>query len=204
MVDIDKGRAPASQPQTQKHDRPRADEPIAPRISFDDFFQATYRQLLRTWMYAGATEQEAEDAILAAMEDLYRHWDRAKDPIENPMAYVQQAVRSHFIKARERDRERERRQIKGHGGAAAGCQDAGLNIWEQREWVKQILQSLPPKQGEVLAFVVDGYAPTEIAKLLGRDKAAVRQSLRAARKRLKKALRNNPAAPTSPARKEDR
>lgn len=48
----------------------------------------------------------------------------------------------------------------------------------------QILSSLPPAQREVLALVVDGFTPVEIARMLGGTAVAVRQNLRAARVKL--------------------
>jgi RNA polymerase sigma-70 factor (ECF subfamily) len=61
-------------------------------------------------------------------------------------------------------------------------------LWEDGQWVIQLLESLPPKQAEVMVLVVDGLAPVDIAGLLGRTPEAVRQNLMEARKRLKRAL----------------
>jgi DNA-directed RNA polymerase specialized sigma24 family protein len=57
-------------------------------------------------------------------------------------------------------------------------------VWEQQEWVTMLLKSLPCAQREVLACAFDSFTPREIARLLGRTDAAVRQNLYAARKRL--------------------
>jgi DNA-directed RNA polymerase specialized sigma24 family protein len=62
--------------------------------------------------------------------------------------------------------------------------DPGLIVWEQQEWVTLLLKSLPPAQREVLACMVDMFVSREIAQLLGKTEAAVRQNLCAARKRL--------------------
>ena len=48
----------------------------------------------------------------------------------------------------------------------------------------QVLKSLPPAQREVLACMIDEFTRQEIARLLGKTEAAVRQNLHAARMRL--------------------
>lgn len=74
----------------------------------------------------------------------------------------------------------------------------------------QMLRSLPPGQRNVVAFIVDGFTPTEIAALLGRSPAAIRQSLHDARLRLVEGLKRERAAEQAPlnhlssARKEGR
>ena len=78
-------------------------------------------------------------------------------------------------------------------GTAEGRHDRELNLWEDREWVVQLLKTLPSKQAEVMAMVVDDFTPSEIAELLGRSPEAVRQSLREARQRLKRALQQERA-----------
>ena len=62
----------------------------------------------------------------------------------------------------------------------------------------QLLESLPPAQREVLACMIDMLTPQEIAQLLGKTEAAVRQNLCAARKSLLRYLAEAPAA-NSPA-----
>ncbi len=52
----------------------------------------------------------------------------------------------------------------------------------------ELLEQLPPAQREVMACIVDDLRPAEIAELLGKNPAAVRQNLSAARRRLRKYL----------------
>jgi DNA-directed RNA polymerase specialized sigma24 family protein len=71
-------------------------------------------------------------------------------------------------------------------------------VWEDQEWVVQVLSSLPAGQRAVMALVVDGFTPAEIAVRLGRSPAAVRQCLMAARRRLRETVAGGVivAAPT--------
>jgi len=199
-VDTDKGLAQATP-------TPRVERRAAPAEGFVDFFRATYRELLKAAMYAGATRYEADEAAAAAMKEVLRRWDELHDPL----AYARRAVISNFVKEKTRSLDRIRqRQVERHAGIAEGREDPGLTVWEDREWVMQMLRSLPPGQRNVMAFIVDGFAPTEIAALLGRSPAAIRQSLHDARLRLIEALQRERAteqasAPhISPARKEGR
>jgi DNA-directed RNA polymerase specialized sigma24 family protein len=61
-------------------------------------------------------------------------------------------------------------------------------VWEQREWVRLLLKSLPPAQREVLACMASMFTQQETAQRLGKTEAAVRQNLCAARKRLARCL----------------
>lgn len=59
-----------------------------------------------------------------------------------------------------------------------------VELGEQERLVLRALAGLPVKQRQVLAWTIDGYAPGEIAAVLGEDPAAVRQNLRRARRNL--------------------
>jgi RNA polymerase sigma factor (sigma-70 family) len=186
---------------------PRVEPRAAPAKEFAVFYRAGYRELLKAAMYAGATRHQADEAAAAAMREVLRRWDELGDPL----AYARRAVISNFIKEKTRNLERvRRRQVEQNAGTAEGREDPNLAVWENREWVMQMLRTLPPGQRDVMAFIVDGFAPTEIAALLGRSPAAIRQSLHDARLRLKEALRRDqadeqtPGPSTGPARKEGR
>jgi RNA polymerase sigma factor (sigma-70 family) len=148
---------------------------------FENLFRDTYQGLLRDAIFAGGNPHEAEDAVSAALEDVLRRWDR----IENPRAYARRATISNLIKNKQRGQQRIRDRIIQHGDYQLERElDPGLTVWEEQEWVMQLLASLPPAQREVLACMVDMFPRKEIAQLLGKTDAAVRQNLCAARKSL--------------------
>jgi RNA polymerase sigma factor (sigma-70 family) len=171
---------------------PEAVQPAAPPAGFVAFFRAEHRKLMAVVMSVGATLEEAEEAAASAMEEVLRRWDQ----IGAPLAYAKQAALSSFYKEKERGLDRTRQRLKqGAEARRDGAGDAGLNVWEDRQWVMQILGSLPPAQREVLALVVDGFTPAEIARLLGKTPDAVRQNLCAARARLARALLDQDRVP---------
>lgn len=154
-----------------------------PPEGFCEFFRNGYRPLVRDVIFAGGHPDEAEDAVSAAMTEVLQRWDT----IENPQAYARRAAINYAIRSRQRrlrlwritERLAERGDLPGEGGL-----DPGLLAWEQREWVTLLLKSLSPAERQVLACVVDAFRPQEIAQLLGKTEAAVRQNLYTARKRL--------------------
>src|SRR5262249_6366434 len=141
---------------------PLVEPEVSPPDGFVGFFRAYYRELLRCAMYVGATWHEADEAAQAIMREIFQRWDN----LENPLAYARQGVISNFIKEKARGLDRIRRRLVERGaGTTEGRESPDLTVWENREWVMQILWSLSPGQREVMAFIVDGFAPTEVAAL---------------------------------------
>ncbi len=149
--------------------------------AFGEFFRDAYQPLVRDVIFAGGSPDEAEDAVSAAMVEVLRRWDA----IENPRAYARRAAINNMVKARQRGLQRIRERLVERGDYPAdGDLDPGLLIWEQTEWLTLLLKSLAPAQRQVLACMVDSVPPQEIAQVLGKTEEAVRQNLRAARKKL--------------------
>ncbi|GID29119.1 RNA polymerase sigma factor [Paractinoplanes brasiliensis] len=162
-----------------------------PPAGFAAFYRDEFKTLVRTAMYSGATREEAIEAAQMSMAEVLRRWA----DIGDHRAYGRKAVINNFIKAKTNTLDRVRAQQVRYGAATAPSQqDASLNLWEDTQWVMQLLRSLPPEQGKVMAFVVDGFAPHEIAAMLGRSPDAVRQSLYEARIRLRKTIKKDQAA----------
>jgi RNA polymerase sigma factor (sigma-70 family) len=159
---------------------------VTPREpAFEQFFRDAYQPLLRDIMFIAGNLHEAEDAVCSAMAEVLQRWET----IENPRAYARRAAISNLIKARQRGQTRIRERMIARGDVLPDHDpDAGLTAWEEQEWVLLLLKSLPQAQREVLACIVDMFPQREIAQLLGKSEAAIRQNLRAARKRLRSHL----------------
>lgn len=155
--------------------------------SFEDFFRAHYRTLLRQARYAGANEHEADDAAAAIMMDVYRHWNR----LDDPLAWARRAVGRSFIKRKVRSLDRIRaRQVRFHAGTPLARADANMTSWEEWQWIQELLLNwLTVDQRDVMALTLDGFAPAEVADEIGAPRDAVRQRLRLARKALTQAWR---------------
>jgi RNA polymerase sigma factor (sigma-70 family) len=145
--------------------------------AFSAFYRGSSRKVLVTLYAAGATRPEAEDAVADGMAAVLKAWGR----IEEPLAYARTAALHSFFDARKRGRRNEPFDPEMHDD---GRIDPRLTVWEDKQWVKQLLDSLPPAQREAMALVVDLYTPTEIAHVLGARPDAIRKRLQVARKQL--------------------
>jgi RNA polymerase sigma factor (sigma-70 family) len=148
------------------------------------FFRRNYKILCKAARVVGATGDQAEEAVSDAMKEVLRRWPE----LDDPLSYARRAVFTNFIKQKKRDGDRVLRTIAGGYVTPDGANDAGLLIWEDRQWVHQMLASLPPAQREVMACVVDGLEPHEIGELLGKTAVTVRKNLQLAREKLKRRL----------------
>ncbi len=174
------------------------------RAAFTVFFRESYRSLITAAMYVGATREEADDAAAQAMAEVHRRWAE----LDKPLAYARCAVVSNFIKAKKRDTRR--RQVEQDAATAQCRVDDGMTVWENQEWVRQMVDTLPAGQRAVMELIIDGHTSIEISMLLGRNPAAVRQSLHDARQRLKPSIdldahdQHEVRSSAGPARKEAR
>lgn len=161
--------------------KPRA----TPPLGFEGFFREHYKPLLQFLMYVGATRHEADDAVASAMAELLRRWGEVTDPA----AYARKAAMHNFIKTKTRDKDRTHLRPERDESSElvpdAGAYDPALSVWEDWQWVRQLLDSLPPTQRAVMSLIIDGYPATKIAELLGKTSDTVRQNLRLARLRLR-------------------
>lgn len=170
---------------------------------FERFYATAYRSLLATAMIAGATPEEAEDAISTTMIQMLRRW-----PVPgHPIRYARKAVVNDFIKAKTRGTSRVVTRLvgRGHIPHSQGAADEGLTEFEDRDWVADVLSNLPPAQREVMQCIADGFDREEIAEILGITPQAVRRRICDARARLTQLLspageykqQNQPPASTS-------
>lgn len=140
--------------------------------------------------WQGAGWAEAADATQEAMMRAYQRWDT----LTRPGAWVRKVATQEFIRCRTRIREDPAEEVPEPTTAllrdptAAAAEDADA---EQR--FLRLLDRLPARQRQVLAWAYDGYFPTEIAEQLSTPEhpvtpEAVRASLWLARRTLARHL----------------
>jgi RNA polymerase sigma factor (sigma-70 family) len=159
-----------------------ADTRISGPGGFEEFFRASYRELVATAMIAGASQEEAEDAAAKTLAEMIPIW-----PVpERPLAYARRAVVHNFIKDKTRGTRRIARRLieRGHIQAREGAPDTRLTAWEDDQWVADVLSCLPPAQREVMECIARGLHRDEIPSVLGKSNEAVRRNLCDARARL--------------------
>jgi RNA polymerase sigma factor (sigma-70 family) len=151
---------------------------------FEDFYRRHYVALVKAAVALGATVDEAHEIVDRVMEEAWRDWPT----LSRPLAWSRRAVYHHLLKVRQRERRQHRVIVEDEILARQALQEPGTNLWEDRQWVLQLLRRLPPAQREVMAHIVDGLAPIETARLLGKSAPTVRKNLQLARERLKREI----------------
>lgn len=202
-----KPEQPAPQPGASPQRGPRSSQ-LPPPEGYESFYRESYRGLTKRAMYAGATPEEAQDAVSETLEEMLQKW-----PVPgNPIAYARRAVVSNFIKAKTRGSQRVAQRMieRGHISHEEGIEDDGLARYEHDTWVADVLRELPRAQREVMLRIAIGLDRKEIAEALGISNDAVRARICDARRLLIKILNRNgtfkQSAPStaSPFREEGR
>lgn len=147
---------------------------------FDDFFRREYPLLVKVVMAVGGTLEEAHDAVGETMADLWRRWSTVREP----RAYARTAVKNCFFKQRKRERAGLEKAVRGGHLTPEADECAELSVWEDRQWVGQLIGSLPTAQREVVEAVLAGMAVEQIAEVFGRTPATIRRRLERATHRL--------------------
>ncbi|MEW2529512.1 RNA polymerase sigma factor [Streptomyces sp. NPDC047071] len=148
---------------------------------FSEFFRAEYPRLVRGLAAAGATVEEAKDVAQEAMLELAGIWPNCR----RPYGWVRKVAWHKYLKIAERDRKRTNGEWQ-----ACLCPQAvqSYDDPDEKEWVRQRLLELPPRQRAVVALYVDGYSTDEIAELLKTEVSTVRSHLRHARTALRRSI----------------
>jgi RNA polymerase sigma factor (sigma-70 family) len=164
---------------------------MGPQVTLEEFYETKYRSLMKAVMSVGASEADAQDVIDEVMEEILTK-DRWSS-LTSPYAWVRKAVLRTYYDKRVRERDGVIRAIEGGHlmSQSDSCLDADLNVWEDIQWTKLMLDNLPPAQREVIQYMLAEFKPWEIAEMLGKTAATVRQNLALARRQLKTQLNDD-------------
>jgi RNA polymerase sigma factor (sigma-70 family) len=163
---------------------PEASTP-AHGAAFDAFFRNRYGAVVKAVMYAGASREDAEDATADAMIAAFLRWEM----LENPTAWVRTAALHDFVNHTQRERRRPLLEAKAARMRLADRPELEpQGEPDEHAHVTAMIRRLPLAQRKVMAFAIDGFAPSEIADLLQIPADTVRSNLRHARERLRREL----------------
>jgi RNA polymerase sigma factor (sigma-70 family) len=158
-------------------------------LEFTLFYTDDMPKLVGFLIVQGARPVVAADAAQDAMTEAYRKWDT----IDAPRAWVRTVASRKWWPQAERDRtEPPHDELPEPISLLSAEESAEI---ENRHTFLTMLRGLPPSQREVMAWTYDGYQPTEIAALLGKEPATVRSTLRDARAALKETYRSAKETP---------
>lgn len=153
---------------------------------FSTFYRAHVERVVAFLREQGATWAEAADAAQEGMLKAYQRWGS----LTRPDAWVRTVATREFIRRRVNDREDPSELTPEPVTALLRDPTADATEGHADEaQIRQLLQQLPSRQRQVLAWTYDGYPPTEIAQQLSTPDnpvtpEAVRASLKLARRTL--------------------
>lgn len=181
---MDERELPAGSPDVPDPDHPQSQQEITqvPAPTVDEAFSAFYRRFTPTLVafliWQGARLPDAVDLAQDTMSKAYRCWST----IHVPEAWARRVASREFARQIASVEEDPVDEIPEHSCLLPLLTD--VIGWEQQHEVLRMLDRLPPRQRQVMAWTLEGYSPAEIAKELQITGEAVRTSLKKARKAL--------------------
>ena len=154
------------------------------RLLFPDFYRSATPGLVVFLMWLGAGAEEAADVAQETMIRAWQNWEG----IRHPHAWVRAVASREYCRRIADCPDEPTAEIPGPLLRPGMAADEAMLLGAEQARVLEVLRRLPGRQRQVLAWVYDGYAPTEIATLLNLDPGTVRASLHKARKMLKRQL----------------
>jgi RNA polymerase sigma factor (sigma-70 family) len=148
-------------------------------VEFADFFRAEHKKLIRFVIAIGAGGDEAAEIAQATLFKAFQGWD----VIRTPRAWIRR-VAVHELAAARQAARRETPQAALPDVPVLVSTALAVELTEEARQVLAALQGLPPGQRQVMAWIIDGFGPAEIARELGVSPESVRQSYAKARKNL--------------------
>ncbi|MGW5159326.1 sigma-70 family RNA polymerase sigma factor [Nonomuraea wenchangensis] len=143
---------------------------------FSSFYSDTVRHLVAFLLNQGATLPVATDIAQDTMIKLYQRWTE----IARPRAWVHTVASRALVRRIAETREEPLDPLPEATALLPRPQDAA--DWEARHDLLRVLEILPPRQRQILAWTFSSYTPTEIAEQLGMSPNAVSASLAKARR----------------------
>ncbi|MBU2665959.1 sigma-70 family RNA polymerase sigma factor [Actinoplanes bogorensis] len=155
------------------------DVPAEPGADFDAFYRDHKPRLVVFLRYQGAPMAEAADLAQDAMIKAYTRWST----ITSPKAWTKRvASRAWGRRLASLDED----LVAEVPGTWMTVSD--ITVWEQQFDLLRVLDALPLRQRQVLAWTLDGHTPAEIAVELRMTPEAVRSNLYKARRAVAKYL----------------
>jgi len=148
-------------------------------VEFAEFFRAEHKKLIRFVMANGADADRAAEIAQMTFVKAFECWD----VIRAPRAWIRRVAVNELTAARQAAR-RETPQATLPDSPAPVSPALAVELTEEARQVLAALQALPPRQRQVMAWIIDGFGATEIAREFGVSPESVRQSYAKARKNL--------------------
>ncbi|MGH3784101.1 MAG: RNA polymerase sigma factor [Pseudonocardiaceae bacterium] len=162
----------------------RAPAPTEPSVDvveeFTTFYKATLPQLVAFLRWQGAPLPDAADCAQESLAACFRQWST----IERHHAWCRTTASRAYVRRLATIREHPVDDLNTVGSPLI-TPTTDIDALEHRHTVLAILDRLPLRQRQVLAWTYDGATPTEIAETLHISPEAVRSNLHHARTTLR-------------------
>ncbi|GGN93783.1 RNA polymerase sigma24 factor [Streptomyces albiflavescens] len=155
---------------------------LAIDAEFSDFYRANIQQLVGFLINQGASLPTAADIAQDTMAKAYQNWGT----IHTPRAWAHTVASRTLVRKIASIREEPVDRLPEPTSLLPSPDS--LKEWESHHQVLALLQHLPPRQRQVLAWRFNGYTPQEIAEQLGMTATAVRSNLKKARRAVARRL----------------
>jgi RNA polymerase sigma factor (sigma-70 family) len=146
---------------------------------FAEFFRAEHKKLIRFVIAIGAGADEAAEIAQVTFVKAFESWDQ----IRAPRAWIRRVAVNELTAVRQAAR-REIPQAAVPDAPVPVSTALAVELTDEARQVIAALQALPPRQRQVMAWIVDGFGAAEIARELGISPESVRQSHAKARRNL--------------------
>jgi len=167
-----------------EHSTPGLVEPVpdapAGRAEFTAFYTTSVPRLVAFLRCQGVPLPDAADCVQAAMAQCYRRWSA----IDAPYTWCRVAASRLYARRISRILEDPVEDVEQSGRPLLTA-DLDIAEFEHRHDFLRLLDQLPLRQRQVLAWTYDGATPTEIANKLRITPDAARASLTKARATLR-------------------
>jgi RNA polymerase sigma factor (sigma-70 family) len=140
-------------------------------VDFTEFFRAEHRKLIRFVMTLDANSDQAAEIAQATFFKALQAWGT----IRNPLAWIRRVAVNELAAAR-RAAHREAPCATLPDAQVSLSAALAVELGDEARRVLTVLATLPPKQREVMAWIIDGFSASEIARELGVRPDLVRQN----------------------------
>ena len=157
----------------------------AAKAAFATFYRESVPRLVAFLRWQGAPLADAAECAQETLTLAFQSWSA----IQNPHAWCRKVASRLYVRQLASMEE----PIKDPETAGSPILPRGIDVeaLEQRHDVLRLMERLPTRQRQIMAWTYDGATPTEIAETLRISPEAVRGSLKKARAALRQHLHDN-------------
>ena len=144
---------------------------------FTAFYRTAAPRLVAFLRWQGASLPDAADCAQEALAQAFRQWST----LRHPRAWCRLVASRLYARQVAAIREDPSGDLDRAAGAPLLAPDTDVAELESRHTVLALLEHLPPRQRQVMAWTYDDATPTEIAAALQITSDALRSNLHKAR-----------------------